>query len=238
MSDLSKPCILAIDTSMAACNVAVFDTISMAGTSRAEPMARGQSEDLVPMINDVLSMAERSYNDVGLIVVTVGPGAFTGVRIALSAARAFGLTLNCPVVGVLSTDALAQTLIARGDVHDGETIMALMDTKRGDYYAQLFTAEGAALTEPLVMKRDELPDLIAEHSVVVVGDCQHIAATLNGARVASEIVFPDMDRMARVAAIRWARGGAEAFLSPEPVYLRGAEVSQPKKKGRTIADNQ
>lgn len=223
---------------MAACNVAVFDTASMTGSVRAEPMARGQSEDLVPMINDVLAAADRSYDDVGLIVVTVGPGAFTGVRIALSAARAFGLTLNCPVVGVLSTDALAQTLIARGTVDHDETIMVLMDTKRGDYYTQLFSSDGAPLTEPSVTKRDELVALIGDHSVVVIGDCPNVAATLNGARVDDAVVFADMDYMARVAATRWGNGGAGAFLLPEPVYLRGAEVSQSKKIGRTIAENQ
>lgn len=230
--------ILVIDTSMAACNVAVYAPELAAGHGETRPMPRGQSEELVPMVNDVLNRAGRNFADIGAVVVTVGPGAFTGVRIALSAARAFGLTIGCPVLGVLSTKAIAQTVVAINAVRPDEKIMTLLDTKRGDFYAQFFTNDGADITGPMVIARDDLAAEIATHApVVVAGDCAAFVAGVNGVRV-GDVVFADPNVVARMGAAQFAAGGVGAFLPPDPVYLRGAEVSQSKKKHRTIAENQ
>ena len=78
--------ILALDTATSACSVAVrIDGETIAGA--LEPMTRGQSEVLMPMLMGVLDQAGMSVSDADLIAVTRGPGAFTGIRIGLAAAR-------------------------------------------------------------------------------------------------------------------------------------------------------
>ncbi len=93
--------ILAIDTCLARCAVCLFDGVS--GIALAEEhldMERGHAEALAPMVQRVLVKAQKQVKDVHRIVVTTGPGTFTGVRIGLSFARALSLAGNTPIVGL------------------------------------------------------------------------------------------------------------------------------------------
>lgn len=80
---------------MAGCNVALYDRGAGRVFVESTAMARGQAEVLVPMIQRVMTQAEQPLSAVHAIVTTVGPGAFAGLRIGLSTARALGW--RCPV---------------------------------------------------------------------------------------------------------------------------------------------
>ncbi len=96
-----------IDTSTARCAVLLRknsnDFISI------EKGARGQDARLAPMVRDLLKAAKVKPRTLNRIAVIVGPGAFTGVRIGVAFARAFGLALGLPVLGINALDALALT---------------------------------------------------------------------------------------------------------------------------------
>ncbi len=139
--------VLAIDTALDACSAA-YVTVDAAGGAQAaavasEPMAKGHAERLMPMLADL--RAEAGWGGpVDRIVVTVGPGTFTGARVGLAAARAMALAWDCPCLGVSSLEALAASATT-------PIRLAAHDARRGQYYAQLFMAGGAALTEPLAV---------------------------------------------------------------------------------------
>ena len=90
---------LALDTALDRAAVAVSDG---AGRQHAlvERMDRGHAEHLLPMIDRLLAEAGVAIADVGRIAVDVGPGSFTGIRIAVATARGLGLALGVPVIGV------------------------------------------------------------------------------------------------------------------------------------------
>src|SRR5947209_4374937 len=93
--------VLAIDTSRAACSAAVYDgTLRYTFARESEPMVRGQSEALAPMVERVLKATDGGADSITKIAVAVGPGSFTGLRIGVAMARAMALTLGVPVVGV------------------------------------------------------------------------------------------------------------------------------------------
>ena len=70
-------------------------------------MDRGQSEILIPMVREVLAEAGTDFPSIDVFGVTVGPGAFTGLRIGLAAARGMALASGRPLVGVSTFEAVA-----------------------------------------------------------------------------------------------------------------------------------
>ena len=96
--------ILALDAATTACSAALWVDGKIVAR-RFQAMNRGQAEALLPMVAEVLAEAQMTKPD--LIAVTVGPGAFTGIRIGLAAARGLGLAWNIPVAGISTTLALA-----------------------------------------------------------------------------------------------------------------------------------
>ncbi|SIS66542.1 tRNA threonylcarbamoyl adenosine modification protein YeaZ [Roseivivax lentus] len=96
--------ILGFDTSAAHCAAALLSGDRVLGIS-AEEMRQGQAERLMPMLEQVLAQAGAGWADLSRIGVGTGPGNFTGIRIAVSAARGLALALDIPAIGVTSFEA-------------------------------------------------------------------------------------------------------------------------------------
>ena len=103
----SDPTILAFDTSAAHCAVALLRGGEIVA-AHADPMSRGQAEQLMPLLEDMLARNSCSWQKLDAIGVGIGPGNFTGIRISVSAARGLALGLGVPAVGVTGCDALAE----------------------------------------------------------------------------------------------------------------------------------
>lgn len=102
----SEPLILAFDTSAAYCAAALLSGTRILD-ARSEAMTRGQAERLMPLLHEMLDDANLTWRDLTAIGVGVGPGNFTGIRIAVSAARGLALGLDAPAVGVSGCEARA-----------------------------------------------------------------------------------------------------------------------------------
>ncbi|MBI4275667.1 MAG: tRNA (adenosine(37)-N6)-threonylcarbamoyltransferase complex dimerization subunit type 1 TsaB, partial [Rhizobiales bacterium] len=100
--------LLAIDTALEACSVAVFDTAhGDIAVSESQPMVRGHAEALMPLIAGVMDTTGLSFANIDRVAVTIGPGSFTGLRVGLAAARGIGLAAGKPVVGLTTLAAFA-----------------------------------------------------------------------------------------------------------------------------------
>ncbi|MEQ9261121.1 MAG: tRNA (adenosine(37)-N6)-threonylcarbamoyltransferase complex dimerization subunit type 1 TsaB [Roseovarius sp.] len=102
----SDTLVLGFDTSAAHCAAALLLGERVLAF-RAEDMGRGQAERLIPLLEEVLAEGGAIWRDLARIGVGVGPGNFTGIRIAVSAARGLSLALEVPSVGVSTFDATA-----------------------------------------------------------------------------------------------------------------------------------
>ncbi len=103
----SEPLVLGFDTSAAYCAAALLSGNRIIAT-QAEDMTRGQVERLIPMIEEMLVGAGARWPDLARIGVGIGPGNFTGIRIAVSAARGLALALDIPAVGVSAFAAISR----------------------------------------------------------------------------------------------------------------------------------
>ena len=165
---------------------------------RAHTDSRGQARVLLRLLDEMLQEIGRTSQDIGALVTGSGPGTFTGVRIAVATARALGLALNVPVVGISTLSALAAeaaegvagaagavSRAAGGAAAAPEVIVPVVDARRGQVFFGVYrrVESGFARTEALgVVDRDALFSVIpAGPGTLVVGD---IAALGEGAAAA------------------------------------------------------
>lgn len=226
MGDAPKR-VLAIDSALAACSVAVLDDGRLAA-HRHEAMARGHAERLLPMVREAMSEAGLAFEALDLIAVTVGPGHFTGLRVGLAAAQGLALAVDRPLAGVTTLEAVA----AAASTDDAPLIVAL-ESKREDLYFQAFR-QGAARGGPATMTPDAIAGgALPDGPLLLAGDgAARLESALSAAGRAVRRIGPELPDAAVVARIAVARHGTEAALAPDPLYLRPPDVTMPKAAPR------
>jgi len=224
--------ILGIDSAMNGCGAAVYFVNDPArSVSVTIPMERGQAEALVPLVKDIVARAGIAFSDIDLIVTTRGPGTFTGLRVGLSAARSFALALDVPLLAVSTLEALVLGYLERAEGFKG-AVAVIIESKRSDYYFQLFDANAGALGAAAALNFSDIIKEIEGYNGIIIGDAQARFAdesepnTLSGFNLAKEEgTQPDPLALARLGA---EANHDERYKDTSPLYLRGADVSQPK----------
>lgn len=225
--------LLAFDTACDSCSVALWrDGAIVARHVRA--MLRGQSEALVPMIDTVMRDAGASFDALSAVGVTVGPGAFTGLRIGLATARAIALAAQRPVIGVTTFEAIAAA-VPRAEVEQARILVVAIDTKRDDFYLQCFSFDDSTLDfvaqgEPTALGAEDASGYLPSGPILLAGDgAQRLAGVLNAESpraAVSVATMPDAAYVAAVAAQRFAAGSP--FVPVRPLYLRPPAVRVPR----------
>lgn len=221
--------VLGMDTATAACGAAVVrDGVTL--SARQERMGRGQSEALMPMIKTVLAEAGVEAAELDAVAVTRGPGAFTGLRIGLAAARAFALTIGKPCLGIGTFDALAADALARvDDIGRADALLVAVETKREDLYLQLIGLDGVPLSEPAAAPPVAVTSMCAGYgAVAIAGDGARRAAEVMGGPV-SIVEGCDVPGPATVAKLGMRCLGDPAAAPATPLYLRPPDVTMPRK---------
>jgi tRNA threonylcarbamoyladenosine biosynthesis protein TsaB len=203
------PLVLGFDTSAAHCAAALLCGDRVLARAE-EDMGRGQAERLMPMLEELLAGAGHGWSDLDAIGVGVGPGNFTGIRIAVSAARGLALSLGIPAVGVSSFEALAEG-------REGP-VLAILAAPRGMSYMQM--RDGAFATAPELVKGLEVPAAMRAEGLTCIGaQAEEVAQSLGAAAAAP--AYPLGVAIARVALSR--RNDPPA--RPAPLYLRAADAA-------------
>ncbi len=216
-----------MDASAGACSVALLRGGATLGYLRRD-MTHGHAAVLPPMIRQLMDEAGCRFSSLHIVAATVGPGSFTGVRVALAAARGIALAVGCPCIGVTSLGA-----IAAAAVYPGRLLVAL-DTRRGDVYGQVFDA-GAATGAPFLADAVTIAAQCGGPIAGIAGDgIAIVAAALAESVERLPILAPDAVAVGALAARKWAArdlaGSASAdriWPTAVPLYLRAPEVSLP-----------
>jgi len=206
--------VLAIDTCLFACSVAVVDGERVLAR-RIEPMSRGHQERLAPLVQEAMLEASVGFDQLDRIGVTVGPGSFTGLRVGLAFAKGLAAALGIPAVGIGSLEALAAP--ERGDV------VAVLDAKRGQVYLQAFSG-GAAVSAPDALPIETAAARLAEFAPdILIGTG---AALLADVRPGVRVIDTDVTDPVAVARLAAARSP----VPPRPLYLRAPDAKLPGGK--------
>jgi tRNA threonylcarbamoyladenosine biosynthesis protein TsaB len=215
--------LVAIETSTENCSAALLHEGTM--FERSEIAPRRHAELILPMIESLLIEAGVSRRDLGAIAVGRGPGAFTGVRLAISVAQGLALGLDVPVLPISSLAALAQDTPTGFDA----PILATIDARMGEIYAGAFVRDAHGIVESIAAEsvgpasRLVLP---ARKKWIVVGTGWDAYRDAISAHLPAPPLFADGQRfpqaraIAVLAAPQFAAGRGVAPEYALPVYLR------------------
>lgn len=121
--------ILGIDTSTKICTCSIFDSENGVIAETSLSVKKNHSNIVMPIIDNLFKISELNINDIDKIAVAIGPGSFTGVRIALGIAKGLAMALNKPLIAVNELDILEA--IASGNENE---IIPLIDARKERVY--------------------------------------------------------------------------------------------------------
>ncbi len=210
--------LLAFDTATEWCTAALWRD----GAVSVREVHAGQrhSDLLAPMLMDLLAEAGLGLRDLDGLAYGMGPGSFTGLRIACGVAQGLALGADLPVLGVSSLEAVAEEC-------GGERVAVCLDARMREVYAGLYRRQQEGwqcLAGPRVCPPDQAP-LPEEDAYVGAGSgfaaYPELVARYAGrlARIEAAAI-PHARAIARLAAPRFARGEGLPAEAAEPLYIR------------------
>jgi len=215
--------ILAIDTALPAVSACVLDSDAEEPLSaETVPMERGHAEEIMPLIERVMSKVPGGFASINRVAVAVGPGSFTGIRIGLAAGQAIGLACKADVVGVSTLAALAAPLIL--EEFDG-VVAAAIDARHGKVYVAAFSPDGRTLLTPRRAGVHEALRAMGDGPLLLIGSGAELLAKEARAsgvahRVVSDRASPDIAYVARLGL------AATPETAPaRPLYLKEPDVT-------------
>jgi tRNA threonylcarbamoyladenosine biosynthesis protein TsaB len=212
---------LAIETATEACSVALW--LDGEVRERFEIAPRRHTELVLPWADELLAEAGVARTQLDAIAVGRGPGAFTGVRLAVALAQGMALALDRPVLPVSTLAALAYPARSAGS-----DVLAAIDARMGEVYLGWFHSDeqrGVVAVGPEWMAAPGAVDIDAARVIGVgtgfgASEGALAEALIGRLGLCDPLALPHAADLARLAALAWERGEAIAADRLEPAYLR------------------
>lgn len=202
---------LAIETATEACSVALFENSTLIGHVH-ELVGRGHAERLIPMIAELPGRGRADR-----VLVDCGPGSFTGVRVGLAAARAFGLAWSAEVAGYSSLALIAATTFEQDA--GLESLAVCLIGGHGEYFVQVFERRRVRAVTPLAsLKPEDAAQLCGANAVAGSG-----AEAMHAAGATGRMILVHADAKATSLLPDELAG-----LAPSPIYGRAPDARLPQ----------
>ena len=222
--------ILSIDTSSDVCSVCILDNMNLIKELNMFD-SKTHSENLMPLVHELLDKTNLQLKDIECIVICNGPGSFTGIRIGISTVKAIAEVLNIPVVSVSSLDCLAYN-----EEFDG-TICSLIDCRNDNVYAGIYDNKYNLMSEYLAIHiNDLLPYLEKHENIMFVGTGAVLHKNLLTSSLPNKkIYFSNKNTqsafsLGKCGYTKYMQGTTETADSVLPMYLRQSQAERMRKK--------
>jgi len=228
--------ILGMDTSTLMTTVAITDDQKLLGEYSLS-VDMSHSEMLVPMIKSTLDGLKIDIDDIDLYTISIGPGSFTGLRIALSTAKGFAIAKNKPIIGVSTLEALAYNICSES------YIVPMIDARRDRVFSGIYKWNGNILN---IVKQDDALD-ISEYFKYLNENYDKLFVNGNGSiayRGLIEEILGDKaifapfnlnsiraSSICEIAYERFKNGLIDDVDNLKPVYLRESQAERQFSKG-------
>ena len=230
--------ILAIETATEACSAAVYRDGEI--FHRFELAPRKHTQLILPMMDEVLAEAGITRDELDAIAFGRGPGAFTGLRIAVGVSQGLALALEKPLIGISTMAAMAQQ-ISETENTNGLSLLAAIDARMNEvYWARYQSVNGEVVLQgeeqvsapELLTQLDNIDSVVfgsgweAYHSALLESPPSWIKASVAD-------VFPSAYYIAKLAATAYQRGELLDAADAEPVYLRNNVAKKKGEQGKS-----
>ena len=223
--------LLAIDTSTRYAGVALAENGRVV-SSRSWWSAINHTAELMPATSQLLGVASVAVNDLEGIVVALGPGGFSALRVGMSVAKGLALASGKPLVGIGTLDAEAQPYW-----QSGLPVCALLDAGRNEVSSAHFDTDGQRTREDLICLPEELIPTLAGTNLFC-GEAVPARASLIREQLGQRAVVVDHSPAARLWALaelgrkRLEAGVTDDVGTLQPYYLRMPTIGGPKRRDR------
>jgi tRNA threonylcarbamoyladenosine biosynthesis protein TsaB len=228
--------ILGMDTSTLMTTVAITDDQRLLGEYSLS-VDMSHSEMLVPMIKSALDGLKIDIEDIDLYTISIGPGSFTGLRIALATAKGFAIANNKPIIGVSTLEALAYNIFS--ECH----IVPMIDARRDRVFSGIYKWEENCLK---VVKQDDALDIV-EYCNYLNKNYDKLYVNGNGSIAYRDIIdeilgdkaifapfnlnYIRASSICEIAYERFKDGLIDDVDNLKPVYLRESQAERQFHKG-------
>ena len=224
--------LLAVESSGLVASVALTTEDKLIGEYTTN-FKKTHSQTLLPMLDEIVRMTGIPLESVDAIVISGGPGSFTGLRIGAATAKGLGLALNKPLVNVPTVDALAYNLYGTDKI-----ICPIMDARRRQVYTGLYTFEGDKFRVLCREKAVGIDDIVQEintmgRPVIFLGDGVPVHQAFIEEHIQVECSFapPHLNAqragaLAALGKIYFEEGRLETADEHVPEYLRLSQAER------------
>lgn len=215
--------LLALDTATEQCSVALL--LEQRLIERKLQTARAHADLILPMVQEVLDEAGLSLSALDALAFGRGPGAFTGVRIAVGVAQGLALGAGLPVLPISNLAAVAQQ-VAQKITRAGMRILVCMDARMGEVYWAVFEVDQSGLVTLCSEEQVTAPEQVqlenrSVQMAVGTGFAAYPILTHMFAGIEIDAQrLPAAAEIARLAVREWQAGKAVPANEALPVYLR------------------
>jgi tRNA threonylcarbamoyladenosine biosynthesis protein TsaB len=218
--------ILQIETATTSCSVAL--AVDGKVLAFKEVNQRNIHAEVITLfIDELVSSANLTYNDLDAVAVSSGPGSYTGLRIGISTAKGLCFALNKPLIAIETLEAMANGIIHSEDISvDQDTLLCpMIDARRMEVYCALFNIDGQRVrsTSADIIDEQSFSEILAQHKILFFGDgankCKAVLGDNPNAQFLPDFVNSANDLTQR-AAEKFAKQEFEDVAYFEPYYLK------------------
>lgn len=225
--------ILGVDTSTKIASIAVIDEEKVLGEYTLN-QEMSHSENLIPMIKELLNNLYINIEDIDMYSVAIGPGSFTGLRIGVAAVKSLAHLFNKPIVGISTLEGMAYNL------PHNEIVIPMIDARRDRVYTGVYSWENGVLktikADDVVEMNTLLEDLKKYDSISVNGD----GSILHKDRLRENLKQVKFSTKAQnickatsiceLALIRFQNHDLDNYFTLAPDYLRETQAQRELKE--------
>ena len=224
---------LAMDTVFDQCSIAILDSRGQVLSSHTETGQRQQTQQILPMIDVVLSEAQLKLADIEALIFNRGPGAFSGIRINTAVVQALSVAHDIPCVGVSSLQAIAQAAYQQHDL--GEVYSALDARMQQVYFGRYALIDN--IMQPVNQENDEDSEQLLDYesqtalNIPIVGNGAGLLS-LHDAQIIHADIHPDAAVIGQLGVAQFMVNGGTDAAQALPKYLRNQAWKTLKEQGK------